>query len=73
MFLVGYVGLRGVTVIWIFLRLGLTFEGGRYNGLYVELAFYEVHKTTGAELVFNGIVGLNLGTAPFVSFPNSAA
>ena len=33
----------------------------------------EVHKTTGAELVSNGIVGLNLGTAPFVSFPNSAA
>ena len=32
----------------------------------------EVHKKTGAELVSNGIVGRNLGTAPFVSFPNSA-
>ena len=41
--------------------------------LICGISVSEVHKTTGAELVSNGIVGLNLGMAPFVSFPNSAA
>ena len=65
----------------VLLRVLLTFGGSKLKSVASvyctiqsdnSISVSEVHKKTGAKLVFSGIMGWNLGTAPFVSFPNPA-